>query len=73
MLKGSIRTLVKFHPPVLVEFNKSLSQLAHQSLFDMYSLMIQNAYEAFVLEKGKLKKVEKEYMKQITLKNILFL
>lgn len=73
VLKGVEKTLRKFHPAILVEFNRPLAELAGQSLFDIYDLVFRKNYKAYRLAKNSLKLVKRSDISKVYNENILFI
>lgn len=73
VLKGAEKTLRKFHPAILVEFNRPLAELTGQSLFDIYDLVFGKNYKAYRLVKNSLKSVKRSDISKVYNENILFI
>lgn len=54
VLRGALKTLQRFHPPVLVEFNDTFSRLSGYNVIELYKLMEKLNYRAFWLKDNRL-------------------
>jgi len=74
VLSGSLNTINKQHPTLLIEFNKTMTNRTKKySLKEMYEILLKNRYIGYRLSKNKLEKISESYIKKIYLENLLFI
>lgn len=74
VVRGAIKTLLKLHPPVLVEFNKLWSGRAGQELNEIYAVFKNNNYIAYILKNNSLlKRLSRRGLDLLYNENVLFL
>ncbi len=72
VLKGA-RKILKKGPALLVEFNRSMSELCNQDLSEMYSWITERSYLAYGLRNNSLIRVNRPSVGKIYNENLLFL
>lgn len=72
-IKGLQNTLKKFHPNLLVEFNKPFSMSGGHQLIDIYKLIANNHYLCFRLINRKLIKIDESSIEKVYNENLLFI
>ncbi len=73
ILGGSHKTLQRFHPPILIEFNGPRSQLSGYSLKDMYKLITKYNYRGYRLADNRLAPLKISSLPSDFNDNILFI
>lgn len=72
VIKGAQNTLKKFHPNLLIEFNKPFSMLGGHKLIEIYKLIVDNHYRCSRLKNGKLTQISESDIEKIYNENLLF-
>ncbi len=73
VIQGAKNTLKKFHPSLLIEFNKPFSMLGGHKLIEIYKLIIDNHYLCFRLRNRNLIQINDLDMERIYNENLLFI
>lgn len=73
VLRGGIRTIKKFHPMIIMELNRPVTESYGGNILDIWKILTSLEYNCFILKNNRMIKLRQSDIKDIFYENVIFL